>query len=157
MEALIGIDPDHTIDVKVGGAVFTVGVLEMAVWERLHHRWLEVYRDARRRSIALAKEGDEDNAVYVRMVEDGLYREETALVQQEIARYCVRGHSGFLKKDKSEVPYVVTRTTRFNPVSDETMRWYKLVPGLMEKVFQAALKLHTLEEFEKKDVGGASR
>lgn len=156
MEALIGIDPDHTIDVKVGGAVFTVGVLEMAVWERLHHRWLEVYRDAKRRSIALAKEDEAENAVYVRMVEDGQYREETALVQQEIARYCVRGHAGFLKKNKDAVPYIVEES-RFRPVSHETMRWYKLVPGLMEAVFQAALSLHTLEEAEKKAVSGAAR
>ncbi len=156
MESLIGIDPDHTADVKVGGAVFTVGVLEMAVWERLHHRWLEIYKDARRRSIALAESGEEENAVYLRMAKDGQYIQDSQLAYAEIARYCIRGHKNFLKKDNTEVPYAVSENERFNPVSHETMRWYKLIPNLMEAVFQVALKLHTLGENEKKALSGVT-
>lgn len=153
MEPLIGIDPDATVGVALRGATFTVGVLDAGTWERMNHRYGAVYRDAQRRAIAkVGPENENEMAVPMEMAMDIQFREDSFHVWEAVSKLCIRGHRGLLKKDRSPVPYVA----KDGVVSPETMKWYSLLPGLLEQVWYACRKLHTLEESEKKDSPPAS-
>lgn len=149
MEALIGIDPDATVEVSLRGATFIVGVLDAATWERLNHRFGVAYRDAQRRAIAeVGMDNENEMAVPLAMAVDPKFTEERFEIWTAAARRCIRGHKGLIKKDKTEVAFTTDRT---GEVAEITMRWYALLPGLMEQVWYSLRSLHTLEENEKKD------
>ena len=171
-QSFIGIDPDDTRTARVNGASFTVGVIEQGIWERLRNEATLTYEAARRRAIRrMAEAGERPDEVVVpadpskglksdltaldvAAPSDPLYRERIHQLMCEAARWAVRGHEGFAKRDGSPVPFVTASETYEGcprtVVGAETMRWYRANPLVVQSVWLELQKLQSLGEHEKK-------
>ncbi len=173
-QPLIGIDPDDTVEVKVLGARFTIGIIEHGVWARLSNEIDLAYQLGKRRAIKQlddagiapsevahvlpAVDGKEERRVTqveIATVSEPGYRERLNRAMAEVVRHSVRGHAGFVRRDMTEIPFT-TETRKHEGlelavVGAETMRWYTANPTVLNAVYAAARRLQELGATEKKD------
>lgn len=172
-QPLCGIDPDDTVEVAVGGARFTVGIIEHGLWARLTNEIDLAYQLGKRRAIKrLSEEGIAPEEVahtvpaagdaperqvtqlQIAAVNEPGYRERLTRAMAEVVRYAVRGHSGFVSK-KGPIPFTTEARkhegVEVQVVSAETMRWYTANPAVINACYLAARRLQELGDTEKKD------
>lgn len=168
MRALTGIDPDHTREVDVYGAKFTIGVIDSGVWERINNDSILAYEGGLRRSIKrLADEGIDpeevvktnDDGSTVRKVDTAAwsepkFRERLVSIMEEAAKYSIRGHSGFQKPNGEPVPFEMGESTsegrKIPTVGVETLRWYRQNTVVLFAVWVEIKNLMNLGSAEKK-------
>lgn len=166
-DPLVGIDPDQTVDLEVGGATLTVGPMVAALWERFYRLSLLANQDATRRAIAKLKVAGVDPTAVVRklgpidvsaldaeLTLDPEYASEISRVHLEALRFGLRGHRGIVKRDGTEVPFK-TSSERvngqdFTVVAPETLRFYAVNPRLVLAAWNRLHGLHVFGDVEKK-------
>jgi len=162
-QPFIGLDPDDTAEVKVGGATFTSGVSDQGMWARTHAEAVLAYENAKRRAIKrIADEGgDPEEPVEgkttrldVEAYTDPTYRERLFNAQCEAVRYAVRGHEGLLKRDGTPHPFQRNTLKRdfgeVHALDEATLRLYRANPRIVEALWMPIWRLQTLGEAEKK-------
>ena len=168
---LIGIDPDAQMEVDLGGAKFTIGVVPSSAWQRIKYKGMHAFDQAKRTAIAacmvdgkdpeeVLRTADEATGMpsvqryMVRALGDPEYKAAMVPIMTEVARWAVKGHSGFVKPDKTPVPFTTVRTTHegesVEVVSPETLKWYKQHVTLLTSIYNAAHALNELGAAEKK-------
>lgn len=163
----LGVDPDDTAEMSVGGATFTIGVIDQGVWERINSDAVLSFEAAKRRAIKqlAAEELDPEEVVResgefkLRRVDeaalgDPAYNEHMVSVMLEAIRFAVRGHAGVAKKSGAVVPFKASTAKHEGgtvpTVGDDTLRYYRANPRLIQPLWLAIRRFQVLGEVEKK-------
>lgn len=163
-EALLGIDPDDTKEVKFGAGTFTVGVLPAGLWDVIHTQYWNAVLSNRRRSIAsLHREGldpespdpEAGGATYLeaRCAADVEFIKETFRIQLDALRMGLKGHTGLRSKRgpvefKTEAVTLEGETRQV--VAKETLRFYEANKPLVKAIYAGIRELNTLSDAGKK-------
>lgn len=124
-EALVGIDPNDTREVKYGGATFKLGVLPAGKWDVLDARFASARQAALRRAIRdLAAEGqdpDADGAAFKQAMIDPEFLETIHRIVLDALSSCLLGHCDFVNRSGQPFPFETTEDGRVTP---QTLKVY---------------------------------
>jgi hypothetical protein len=164
----VGTDPDETVEVKHGGATFTVGVIDYGRWLRIDAEQRGLYRDALRVTIKRLTEEGKDSGEVVHTTADGhqltraqmdalnepAYRERLHRVMLEAARYAVKGFTGWARKNGQPVPCKFEAKDvdgiTFRVLHEETMEFLRFNAPVVIALWPVIQRLQEVREEEKK-------
>lgn len=173
-QPLVGIDPEDTQDVCIGGATFTLGVIDAGLWARIADEAQLLFEAAQRRAIRrCAAEGlDPEERIGGRMgaggevvgalpraafmaQNDPEFRPAWMALIVQALRLSLRGHSGFVNRKGEPFPFERTRETvegmQLEVATPKTLAAYRVNPRVLYELWIALQALHTLGVLEKKD------
>jgi hypothetical protein len=163
-KAFVGLDPDDTEVIKVGGAEFTLGVLPSAMWDMVQMEAATVYNDARRRLIAelplrginpedVVQEGGTVTQLMVAIIQDEKYLSALYAIQLRAVKYGLRSHKNFRTR-KREVPLKfedeVVDGLPCRTLTKEVMGFYAINPLVVQSCWVALTRLNQIGDVEKK-------
>lgn len=165
--AFVGIDPDDTLDVPYGGGTFTLGVLPVALWDRLRSRSMVNYQNTIRRVTAAIHARGDDPTFEVssrngkpltlldqEFLTDPVYTRDQFLLHLEAVKYGLRGHKNFKNKVGKEFPFEVVSSKldgyEVSCLSEKTLRVYLANSELLQVLWFGMRQLHDLSDSAKK-------
>lgn len=169
-DILVGIDPDDTDTLKMGGAVFTLGVVPAGIWERLTIRRNVAIQNSMRRTIAkLSSEGKDPDELVMTVKDDGrdvtravfdcqhdiVFIGEMAVIHMEAVAYGVKAHKNFVNRHDVPFPFETEKTDlegeEVMRMAKKTRRLYGANLKLLERLYLGLLKLNEFGRLAKKD------
>lgn len=160
-DGLIGVDPDDTMDVEMGGATFVVGPVPGDVWEKLSGERALLLQDSVRRAIKRISDRGENpddfwvdrkrqvstmTKLEVESSSDPSYRHAMIPVMVEGAKHALRDHRKFLTRKREPIPFKRSNGV----VEEETLRYYRVNVTVLEAVWLHLYILNTLGDQGKK-------
>ena len=153
-EALVGVDPDDTRTITIGGAQFTLGVMSADRWEDIAARAMEIRNESIPRAIqSITARGEDPDglkdglaAVTWELMRDREFNKRMAEVYLDSVAHSLIEVSGFVNQHGAPMTF----ERKDGKLTDKTLRIYERNPRIVERLWADIADMNTLGGIAKK-------